>query len=34
VKALVEEAFGHFGKNALYEEQFIKYFKGQGMSKK
>jgi len=33
VKALVEEAFGHFGKNALYEEQFIKYFENRGMSK-
>jgi len=33
VKALVEGAFDHFGKNVLYEEQFIKYFKNQGMSK-
>ena len=33
MKALVEGAFDHFGKNLLYEEQFIKYFKNQGMSK-
>ena len=34
MKALVEEAFAHFCKNELYEEQFIKYFKARGMSKK
>jgi len=33
IKALVESAFEHYGKNVLYEEQFIKYFKNQGMSK-
>lgn len=33
MKALVEEAFGHFGKNVLYKEQFIKYFRDRGMSK-
>ena len=33
VKALVESAFNHFGKDELYEEQFIKYFRDQGMSK-
>ena len=33
MKALVEEAFTHFSKNEVYEEQFIKYFKARGMSK-
>jgi len=33
VKALIEEAFAHFGKNELFEEQFINYFKARGMSK-
>ena len=33
VKALVEGAFKHFGKDEMYQEQFIKYFKNQGMSK-
>jgi len=31
VKALVEGAFEHFGKNELYKGQFIKYFRDRGM---
>ena len=33
VKALVEGAFKHFGKDEIYEKQFIKYFRDKGMSK-
>jgi len=33
VKALVEGAFKHFGKDEIYEGQFIKYFKNKGLSK-
>jgi len=33
IKALVEGAFDHFGKNELYERQFINYFRAQGMGK-
>jgi len=33
IKALVESAFNHFGKNVLYEAQFIKFFKDKGMTK-
>jgi len=33
VKSLIEGAFMHFGKDELYEEQFIKYFRDKGMSK-
>jgi len=33
VKSLVEEAFKHYGKNVLYEKQFIKYYRDRGMSK-
>jgi len=34
VKALVDGAFKHFGKNKIYEKQFIRYFKNKGMSEK
>jgi len=33
VKALVEGVFNHFGKDEIYEGQFIKYFKDQGIGK-
>jgi hypothetical protein len=34
VKELVEGAFRHFGKNKIYERQFIRYFKNKGMNVK
>lgn len=33
IKAIVEGAFNNFHKNELFEEQFIKYLRDQGMSK-
>jgi len=32
LKALVEGAFIHYGKNELYEEQFDRFYKDKGMS--
>jgi hypothetical protein len=32
IKTLVEQAFIHYGKNELYEEQFDRFFKDKGMS--
>jgi len=29
----IESTFNHFGKNEIYEAQFIKYFRDKGMSK-
>ena len=34
VKELVEGAFKHFGKDRIFEKQFIRYFKNKGMSEK
>lgn len=34
VKTRVEDAFNHFGKNELYEEQLFRYFMKKGMSRK
>lgn len=34
IKGLVGQAFKHYEKNELYKEQFIKYFRSMGMSKK
>jgi len=33
VKSLMEQAFDHFGKDVLYEEQLFKYFMDKGMSR-
>lgn len=34
MKRLIEEAFNHFGKSVLYEEQTFRYFMKKGMSRK
>lgn len=31
IKALVSEAFEHYGRYKLFEDEFIKYFRGKGM---
>jgi len=33
VKSLVKEAFKYYGKDVLFEKQFIKYYRDRGMSK-
>lgn len=33
INVLVLETFKYFGKDELYEEEFIKYFRDKGMSK-
>jgi len=33
IKGLLENAFNHFGKNVLYEEQLFQYFINKGMGR-
>jgi len=33
VKSLMEQAFDHFGKDVLYEEQLFKFYMDKGMSR-